>query len=446
MQAQPERLSLVCDTIDVSDPRQVIGLRGFLFSAGRWCWGMKKAVVNRDDFDDDDDLDEFDEELGFEGDDDDDGDMPEVMSGGGRGRVRKERPLKSWSDRAILQAAGDVSGPECLVVLTHGTRLATALRELRPDVRFTFFTTEHFFARTLHSFHSDAGQSGAVSIHCAAEPPDGPFQSILFPTLAGDSSEVAQELFQSLQTRLVSGGRLIVSTNAAKGHWIDSQLKAVFSRVQQQKFPRGHVFTASKSGSLKKLRGFRARFDFRHQARVLVCETRPGVFSHRRLDGGARALIRALSLVRDGQSSESVVERIVELGCGCGAVSVAAAVSFPQAQILAIDSDARAVECTAQTARLNDLPQIQVVLDSEGTIPNPGQWDLLLGNPPYYSDFRIAELFLQAARRALRPGGQVLIVTKPVEWQEARMKQLFHNVQAHRFGEYTVFSGQQKRP
>ena len=131
MQAQPERLSLVCDSIDVSDPRQVIGLRGFLFSAGRWCWDMRKAVVNRDDFDDDDDLDEFDDELGFEGDDDDDGDMSEVMSGGGRGGVRKERPLKSWSDRAILQAAGDVSGPECLVVLTHGTRLATALRPQR---------------------------------------------------------------------------------------------------------------------------------------------------------------------------------------------------------------------------------------------------------------------------------------------------------------------------
>ena len=95
MQAQPERLSVTCDSVDFSDPRQVVGLRGFLFSAGRWCWGMKKAVVNRDDFDDDDDdLDEFDDELGFEGDDDDDGEMSEVMSGGGRGGVREERPLK----------------------------------------------------------------------------------------------------------------------------------------------------------------------------------------------------------------------------------------------------------------------------------------------------------------------------------------------------------------
>ncbi|HAV30456.1 MAG TPA: hypothetical protein DCX79_00460, partial [Planctomycetaceae bacterium] len=368
------------------------------------------------DFDED-----FEDDGDGEPDDDADHDFDEsVRESVVRGKVRKERPLKSWSDRAVLQAAGGVTGPECLVVLTHGTRLASELRQLRPDLRFSFFTTEHFFARTLHSFHSDAGQSGGVTIHCAADPPPGPFQTILFPTLAGDSSEVAQEMFQALHTRLVPGGRLIVSTNAAKGHWIDSQLKALCSRVEQQKFDRGHVFTAWKSAELKKLRGFRARFDFRHLDRVLIVETRPGVFSHRRLDGGARALIRALSLVRDAEPPGREVLGIVEMGCGGGAVSAAAAVSFPAARVLAIDSDARAVECTAQTARLNDLSRIQVQLDSEGQVPDAGQWDLLLGNPPYYSDFRIAELFLQAARKALRPGGQVLIVTKPVEWQEAR--------------------------
>lgn len=415
----------------------------------------KRAVRNHGDEDDDDlelELDgDLDDDLDADFEEDFDEDFEDAVRGsGGRGRggagaVRKERPLKSWSDRAVLQSAEGVTGPECLVVLTHGTRLASELRLLRPDLRFSFFTTEHFFARTLHSFHSDAGRSGGVVIHCAADPPSGPFQTILFPTLAGDSSEVAQELFQALHTRLVPGGRLIVSTNAAKGHWIDGQLKSLCSRVEQQKFDRGHVFTAWKSSELKKLRGFRARFDFRHLDRVLTVETRPGVFSHRRLDGGARALIRALSLVRDASPRGRDVLGIVEMGCGGGAVAAAAAVSFPSARVLAIDSDARAVECTAQTAKLNNLPQIQAQLDSEGQIPDAGQWDLLLGNPPYYSDFRIAELFLQAARRALRPGGQVMIVTKPVEWQEARMKQLFQHVQAHKFGEYTVFCGEAKR-
>ena len=38
------------------------------------------------------------------------------------------------------------------------------------------------------------------------------------------------------------------------------------------------------------------------------------------------------------------------MGCGSGAVSVAAAIEYPDATILAVDSDARAVECTQRSA------------------------------------------------------------------------------------------------
>jgi 16S rRNA (guanine1207-N2)-methyltransferase len=121
-------------------------------------------------------------------------------------------------------------------------------------------------------------------------------------------------------------------------------------------------------------------------------------------------------------------------------VSVAAARTFPAAEVLAIDSDARAIECTQRSAALNQLTNIRTLLSSEGAGEEPGTWDLLLGNPPYYSDFRIAELFLQTARKLLRPGGRVHIVSKPVEWQLARMQQLFADVRQHTFGEYSVFT------
>ena len=41
-----------------------------------------------------------------------------------------------------------------------------------------------------------------------------------------------------------------------------------------------------------------------------------------------------------------------------------------------------------------------------------GEFDLFVGNPPYYSDYRIAEVFLETAYRALRPGGVCLSVVK----------------------------------
>ncbi|MGV2339821.1 MAG UNVERIFIED_CONTAM: class I SAM-dependent methyltransferase [Planctomycetaceae bacterium] len=360
-----------------------------------------------------------------------------------------ERGLKAASDRLLLDVSDELTGPEVLVVLLHGTTLASALRAARPDLRFTFFTPEHFFSRTLHSFNADSDIPGAAQcrIICAADPPQDTWDSIVFPTFTTDSSEAAQELFQALQTRLRPGGRLFVSTNNPRDRWIQAQLRPLFSPVEVRKLPRGVLCVAVRSAPLKKLRGFYARFGFRCHDQVLLCETRPGVFSHRRLDGGARALI-PLTGSRSGRDFRGLLRKSSQnRGDGIGqrrTVSVATASTFATAEVLAIDSDARAIECTQRSAALNQLTNIRTLLSSEGVGEEPGTWDLLLGNPPYYSDFRIAELFLQTARKLLRPGGRVHIVSKPVEWQLSRMQQLFADVQQHTFGEYFVFTAVRK--
>ncbi len=103
-----------------------------------------------------------------------------------------------------------------------------------------------------------------------------------------------------------------------------------------------------------------------------------------------------------------------------------------------------AIESTLASAKLNQITSVETLQTSDGKVPEPKTWDLLVGNPPYYSDYRISELFLQAAKNSLRPGGRVHIVTKLLDWHGARMKQLFNNVQAHIIGEYTVFTAVQR--
>ena len=368
----------------------------------------------------------------------------------------ESRPLKSFSDRLIADFVGDLRGPEVLVLLMHGTTLASALRDARPELNFTFFTPEHFFYRTLLQYHSEpagdaAATAGHINLVCASDPPEQDFDEVLFPTLSGDSSELAQDLLQTAHQRLKSGGRLFVSTNNPKDRWVQAQLKTLFSSVVVNKFKHGVACVATKSAALKKVRGFRARSAFRLGERLVYCESRPGVFSHRRIDGGARALIKSLALLKPGgeQASGSGARqfypaKIIEMGCGCGAVSMAAAIEYPEAQILAVDSDARAIECTKISATLNEITNVETLHTSDGIVPEPGTWDLLLGNPPYYSDFRISELFLQAAKAALKPGGRIHLVTKLLDWHQARMQQLFASVEAHPIGEYTVFTARQK--
>ena len=408
----------------------------------------RKRNASQDELEDDD----LDMDLDFDDDDDDDDGLDEFdLEHDSINEFISERKLKSRSDRLVADYTADLKGPEVLVVLIHGTTLASALRIARPDLNFTFWTPEHFFFRTLQKYHGDAGAAtstgvGKSTLVCTPDLPPGPFDEVLFATFCGDPSEQAQDLLQMIHQRLRSGGRLIASTNNPKDKWVQSQLRLIFPNVVVNKQKHGVACVATKTSELKKVRGFRARSAFRQGERLVYVETRPGVFSHRRIDGGARALIKSLALLK-GESAGSATfkpAKIIEMGCGCGAVSLAAAVEYPQAKILAVDSDARAIECTQISAKLNEITNVETLQTSDGVIPEPKSWDLLLGNPPYYSDYRISELFLQAAKNGLKSGGRIHLVTKLLDWHGARMKQLFASVELHTIGEYVVFTARQK--
>ena len=415
----------------------------------------RKRNASQDEFEDDD----LDLDLDDDGDDDGLDDLDDLDDGleefnlehDNLDEFKGERKLKSHSDRLVAGYTAELKGPDVLVVLLHGTTLASALRTARPDLNFTFWTPEHFFFRTLQKYHGDAvsGQApgvGKTTLACTADLPAGTFDEALYATYFGDPSEQAQDLLQMIHQRLRSGGRLIASTNNSRDKWVQSQLRLIFPSVVVNKQKHGVACVATKTGELKRVRGFRARSAFRQGERLVYVESRPGIFSHRRIDGGARALIKSLALLK-GEASGSAEfnpSKIIEMGCGCGAVSLAAAVEYPNAKILAVDSDARAIECTQISARLNEITSVETLLTSDGVIPEPKSWDLLLGNPPYYSDYRISELFLQAAKNGLRSGGRIHLVTKLLDWHGARMKQLFASVETHPIGEYVVFTARQK--
>ena len=52
----------------------------------------------------------------------------------------------------------------------------------------------------------------------------------------------------------------------------------------------------------------------------------------------------------------------------------------------------------------------------------------MLANPPYYASFQIARRFLLAAHAVLRPGGEILLVTKSPQWYAEHMPEWFDAV------------------
>jgi len=351
--------------------------------------------------------------------------------------------LRNAADRVILHSIDRILGPTILLVLQNGTRLATELIRSRPGVSWDVFTLEHFLLTSLldQIQQDESGLPDAeVELHCAPDLPTGEWDTIVVPTTAGGAAELTRDLLQDAADRVKQNGRVIVSTDNNKDTWLLKQLKSIFGRVTVEKQTDGICYIARRRPEPAKRKEFRAEFAFRDNDRLISCHSRPGVFSHRKVDGGARSLIRSLDLLPD----DFTPQRIIDMGCGCGSVATAAALRWPGAQLLAVDSQVRAVEATEMTAQANNAENLQVMLSCHGVVPDEGDWDLYLTNPPYYSDYRISELFLQSALAALRPGGRLHLVTRLTDWHVERVSELFENVQVESIGEYDVIMARTK--
>ena len=107
--------------------------------------------------------------------------------------------------------------------------------------------------------------------------------------------------------------------------------------------------------------------------------------------------------------------RVVDLGCGTGALAVAFAQRHPDAVITATDRSASAVRSAEATVVANGLAgRVTVTLDDAGSELPDGSADLILLNPPFHLGAAVHEgaghRLIQAAARLLRPGGEVWTV------------------------------------
>jgi len=264
----------------------------------------------------------------------------------------------------------------------------------------------------------------------AAEPAPGVFDAVAIPVDARGEAEMTRELLQAGHLALRIGGRFLTATGHADDHWLHEEMQKLFPKVTRRAHPRGAIYLATKMAPLKKVKNYRCEFAFRDQDRLIHAYSRPGVFSHRSLDGGARALMNSLPVNRG--------HRLLDIGCGSGVVSMASASRGDNVQVLAVDSHTRAIECTQMGALKNGLTTINTALNADGQVGQAGSFDLVAANPPYYSDFRIAEIFLQAARRALKRTGKLFLVTKSPNWYDQRMEELFTKVHRHVHTSYVV--------
>ncbi|WP_417346174.1 methyltransferase [Ferrimonas sp.] len=175
--------------------------------------------------------------------------------------------------------------------------------------------------------------------------------------------------------------------------------------------------------------GRRARtplvLDWQAQGTDFRLENHPNTFGGQKLDVAAHLMLQHIPTGH---------QRIIDLGCGNGILSLAAARANPDAHILAVDESWHGVtSCRANLAKVLPEAQFQVLWNDCLTDQEPESADLVLCNPPFHQQQAITDhiawQMFRDAKRTLASGGRLRVIGNRHLGYHIKLKRLFGKVE-----------------
>jgi len=150
-------------------------------------------------------------------------------------------------------------------------------------------------------------------------------------------------------------------------------------------------------------------------------EARAGVFSRDGLDAGTRFLIEHMSV--------GVGDRVLDLGCGYGALGIVAARMASEGEVAMVDVDLRSVRCARANLAANGIAHAHAGVSDAFDGLSDARFDLILSNPPFHEGNATAHPFIDGAAAYLRPGGRLMMVVMRPGAYRRRMRRVFGRVE-----------------
>ena len=244
------------------------------------------------------------------------------------------------------------------------------------------------------------------------------FQTVVFPSPPRAERDLKIDMVEQAYHILKPNGTFLVLSPVDHDPFYPKLVKKLFGKASTTATPEGTIVWAHRHEDHPRRRHevmVQARVDEGEPLRFL---TRPGVFTYGQLDLGSRALLAAAEI--------NPGDRILDLGCGAGAVGVAAARrAGPSGHVTFVDSNLRALALSEANARAAGMTNFDAAAAARVEGLQANSYDLVLTNPPYYAQQSIAQLFIERSKQLLKSGGRFYLVTKQVDQVEPLVREAF---------------------
>ena len=132
--------------------------------------------------------------------------------------------------------------------------------------------------------------------------------------------------------------------------------------------------------------------------------TSTSVFSKRKIDLGTRVLIEAMVLPQTGN--------VLDIGCGYGAVGIAAAAFNPKLHVVLTDVNIRAVRLARRNLEINKISNAEV---KYGYLYEPVEdliFNCILSNPPVSAGMETVRAIVKQAPKVMAPNAAFQMVIR----------------------------------
>ena len=160
--------------------------------------------------------------------------------------------------------------------------------------------------------------------------------------------------------------------------------------------------------SAHEARSFRTVF----AGRTLAFDTDAGVFSKQHVDPGSELLCKALP--------EDIAGRVLDMGCGWGAMTIMTLARFPKVNVTMADVNERALALAVSNVKKNFMTAEAVL--SDGFEKITGEYDVVITNPPLRAGKAVIYKMFEDAKAHLVPGGVLYLVLRKQQGAPSALK------------------------